>query len=47
MVQVKSVFLEGKERFMPEFEECKKIAIEKKLSLLEVYKVLEKEISVL
>jgi uncharacterized protein (DUF111 family) len=42
-VKVKAVDTDGVERLVPEFEECKRIAAEKKLSLLEVYRILESE----
>ncbi|MCX6134742.1 MAG: nickel pincer cofactor biosynthesis protein LarC [Ignavibacteriales bacterium] len=41
---VKSVTVEGHERLIPEFEECRRIAIEKNIPLTEVYKILEFEI---
>lgn len=44
-VKMKVVNYEGKERLVPEFEECKRIASEKKVSLQEIYRILEKEIS--
>lgn len=43
-VQVKGIMNNGKEVFSPEFEECKRIAREKKMPLIEVYKMLEKEL---
>ena len=46
MVQVKVVWMDGKERYVPEYEECKRLASEKNIPLLEVYKILEKELSV-
>jgi uncharacterized protein (TIGR00299 family) protein len=42
-VRVKAVVTDGVERLVPEFEECRRIAIERKLSLLEVYRILETE----
>jgi uncharacterized protein (TIGR00299 family) protein len=42
-VKAKAVVTDGVERLVPEFEECKRIAVEKKLSLLEVYRILESE----
>jgi len=33
----------GAERIVPEFEECRRIALEKGIPLLEVYKIIEKE----
>ena len=44
-VKVKVIALNGKERLVPEHEECKRLAIEKKIPLLEVYRILEKELS--
>jgi len=44
-VKVKVIALNGNERLVPEHEECKRIAIEKKIPLLEVYRILEKELS--
>jgi hypothetical protein len=43
-VRVKAVVTHGVERLVPEFEECRRIAVEKKLSLLEVYRIIESEI---
>ncbi len=43
VVTVKSVTVEGAERLIPEFEECKRLAIEKNIPLTEVYKILENE----
>jgi uncharacterized protein (DUF111 family) len=42
-VTVKSVTVEGQERLIPEFEECKRLALEKSIPLVEVYKILENE----
>jgi uncharacterized protein (DUF111 family) len=42
-VTVKSVTVEGQERLIPEFEECKRLAMEKNIPLVEVYKILEHE----
>jgi uncharacterized protein (TIGR00299 family) protein len=42
-VTVKSVTLDGRERLIPEFEECKRLATEKHMPLMEVYKILENE----
>jgi len=42
-VKVKAIVTDGVERLVPEYEECRRIAIEKKLSLLEVYRILEAE----
>jgi uncharacterized protein (TIGR00299 family) protein len=45
IVTVKSVILEGKEKLIPEFEECKRLALEKNLPLKEVYSILDRELS--
>lgn len=44
-VRVKSVVNEGKEVLIPEFEECKRLALEKNLPLKDVYQTLENELS--
>ena len=44
-VTVKSITVDGKERLVPEFEECKRIAIEKNLPLRDVYALMEQELS--
>ncbi len=43
-VIVKSIIRDGKEQLVPEFEECKRIATEKHLPLIDVYRTLEKEV---
>ncbi len=43
-VTVKSIVRDGKEKLVPEFEECKRLASEKGLPLVEVYKILEKNL---
>ncbi len=43
-ITVKAVVLNGVERLVPEFEECRRIAIERKLALIEVYRILESEL---
>ncbi len=43
-VKVKAVVFDGVERLVPEFEECRRIAAEKKLPLQEVYRILEVEL---
>jgi len=43
-VRVKAVVNDGKEVLIPEFEECKRIAIEKGLPLRDVYRTLESEL---
>jgi uncharacterized protein (TIGR00299 family) protein len=47
LVRVKSILHDGHELLIPEFEECRRIAIEKKLPLKNVYKVLEQELAML
>ena len=44
-VMVKVVSVGGGERIVPEFEECRRLAVEKKLPLVEVYRRLEAELS--
>jgi uncharacterized protein (DUF111 family) len=44
-VTVKVIIVEGKEQLRAEFEECKRIASEKKLPLAEVYRILEHELN--
>jgi uncharacterized protein (DUF111 family) len=44
-VTAKSVIIEGVEKLIPEFEECKRIALEKNLPLKEVYSILDREFS--
>jgi pyridinium-3,5-bisthiocarboxylic acid mononucleotide nickel chelatase len=43
-VNVKSVTLDGKEKLIPEFEECKRLAVEKNLPLREIYSILDREL---
>lgn len=45
MVKAKAVIRDGREIISPEFEECKRIALEKQLPVLEVMRTLEREIS--
>jgi hypothetical protein len=45
-VTAKQIVRDGKEMLLPEFEECKRIARERNLALMEVYKILEKELGV-
>ena len=45
IVSVKVIILEGKEQLRVEFEECKRIAAEKKLPLAAVYRKLEQELN--
>jgi hypothetical protein len=44
-ITVKSVTVDGKEKLIPEFEECKRVAIERNLPLKEVYSILERELN--
>ncbi|HEX9156494.1 MAG TPA: LarC family nickel insertion protein, partial [Syntrophales bacterium] len=44
-VKAKAVIRDGREVISPEFEECKRIALEKHLPVLEVMRTLEREIS--
>jgi hypothetical protein len=44
-VNVKAVTVDGKEQLRPEFEECKRLAIEKNLPLKDVYSILEREMN--
>jgi hypothetical protein len=43
-ITVKSVTVDGKEKLIPEFEECKLLAVDKNLPLREVYSILEREL---
>jgi uncharacterized protein (DUF111 family) len=43
-VRAKSILRNGREVASPEFEECKRIAMEKGLPLLDVMKTLEREL---
>lgn len=42
MMKCKVLFMNGTERIVPEYEECKRVAEAQKIPLLEVYKALEK-----
>ena len=44
VVRAKAIINDGTEILAPEFEECKRIAREKQMPLIEVYKLLEKEL---
>lgn len=44
-VSVKVVSGGGSERLVPEFEECRRLAVEKNLPLVEIYRRLERELS--
>lgn len=44
-IKVKAIIHQGKERLIPEFEECKRLAVEHGISLIEVYKIVEREIA--
>ncbi len=39
-ILVKTIFKDGKESFVPEYEECKKVALEKNIPLIDVYKII-------
>jgi hypothetical protein len=43
-MKVKLIVSDGKERLAPEFEECKRIALEKNIPLIEVYRAVEAEL---
>ena len=43
LTKVKEIQFGGDKRIVPEFEECKRIALERKLPLMEVYKTIERE----
>ena len=43
-VNVKAITHDGKERLAPEFEECKRLAIAHGLPLIDVYKIIEREL---
>jgi uncharacterized protein (TIGR00299 family) protein len=40
-VKVKAIVLDGKERLVPEYEECRRLAEEKRMPLVEIYRILE------
>jgi hypothetical protein len=44
IVQVKVIQVDGTERYALEFEECKRIADEKNIPIIEVYKIFEREL---
>ncbi len=44
-VKVKVIILDGKERLVPEYEECKRLAEAYKMPLVEVYKMVESELA--
>jgi uncharacterized protein (TIGR00299 family) protein len=44
-MKVKVITIDGTERLAPEFEECKRVALEKNIPLIEVYKQVEAELS--
>ncbi|MGH2567590.1 MAG: nickel pincer cofactor biosynthesis protein LarC [Bacteroidota bacterium] len=44
VVNVKSFVRDGKEKLVPEFEECKRLATERGIPLIDVYKILESEL---
>ena len=43
-IKTKAVVLDGVERLVPEFEECRRVALERNLPLIEVYRILESEL---
>ncbi len=43
-VRVKAILINGKEQLRPEFEECKRLAQQHQLPLIEVYKILQHEL---
>jgi uncharacterized protein (DUF111 family) len=43
-MKVKVISANGQERLSPEFEECKRIALEKNMSLREVYRIVESDL---
>jgi uncharacterized protein (TIGR00299 family) protein len=45
IISVKVITVEGKEQLRVEFEECKRIALEKNVPLAEVYRILERELN--
>jgi pyridinium-3,5-bisthiocarboxylic acid mononucleotide nickel chelatase len=45
IITIKSVMFEGKEQLRAEFEECKRIALEKNMPVAEVYRILERELN--
>jgi uncharacterized protein (TIGR00299 family) protein len=46
IVKVKEVLYDGRVRLVPEFEECKRLAVEKNLPIIDVYTTLYGELSV-
>ncbi len=45
VISVKVITVEGKKQFRAEFEECKRIALDKNMPLVEVYRILERELN--
>ena len=45
IISVKVIMVDGKEQLRVEFEECKRIALEKNIPLAEVYRILERELN--
>lgn len=45
-MRIKVIVRDGKEKFVPEFEECKKIASQRGIPLIEVYQALERDFNV-
>jgi uncharacterized protein (DUF111 family) len=44
-VRAKAVLRDGKEHITPEYEECRRLSLERNIPLPEVYRILEKELS--
>jgi len=45
VISVKVITVEGKKQLRAEFEECKRIALDKNMPLVEVYRILERELN--
>lgn len=45
VVKAKAIILDGKERLVPEYEECKRLAEENSIPLISIYKILEQALS--
>lgn len=44
-MKVKAIVLDGAERLVPEFKKCRRVALEQNLPLIEVYKILQAQLS--
>ena len=44
-VRAKAVIRDGREALSAEYEECRRIALERKISILEVMRLLDRELS--